>query len=147
MYLNLNEINQPFFLVDSAFERRLELYAQRLGATLELHFCQMRNRWCVLEAARDNSGKGKLLVVAENTATKEPMPLGDWVFDVLNEMHSEWKDCAQDPGRWHDKRVQQVESYKAKQNASIRDDARHRIVDDINVWRRGLRELTNRAVK
>lgn len=124
---------------DPTFERRLKQFDPRL----KLMFDQQAKRWVILEWAYDNSG-WNIILKAEDREGK-PMPLGDWVFNKLFVFRQQWLAKAEKGvDRWLEDMKEECEDIKAEQARKASENQQNKILDDINDWRRGARELDNR---
>lgn len=125
-------------LMDPTFENRLKNF----DPNLILVFDQIRKRWVVMEKALDGSGHN-ILIVAEDDHGN-PKPLGEWVFNALfvyRARHEEKHRMGAD--QWIAQLKHQAEYENAKSAVKASQTAKEMIVDDINVWRRGIAELNN----
>lgn len=139
MFLSGN-VQGSTLLVNHDFEDRLKAF----DPFLSLHFCQIRKRWCVVEAARDGCGDAKLLIVAQNDVTKEAIPLGEWVFEALRAMNQNWQEAANvGAGIWYDRMVDSNQKAQEKLERQISDESCHRLMETRTLWRKAARELRN----
>lgn len=125
-------------LMDPTFEKRLKGF----DPNLILLFDQTKQRWVVLEKALD-SGCHNIIIVAEDESGN-PKPLGDWVFNQLFVYRAKFEEKHRmGADQWIAHLKYQADYENAKSLAKASQTAREMIVDDINVWRRGIAELNN----
>jgi len=105
-------------------------------------FDQKDRRWVILEWAYDNSGWNVILKAEDKEGN--PMPLGDWVFNKLFVFRQQYLDKREKGvAKWLGDLKDECDTYKAEQARKSSDNRQHKILDDINDWRRGARELDN----
>jgi hypothetical protein len=133
------QVDQVYAIItDPTFERRLKLFDPRL----KLMFDQKDRRWVILEWAYDNSGWNVILKAEDKEGN--PMPLGDWVFNKLFVFRQQYLDKREKGvAKWLGDLKDECDTYKAEQARKSSDNRQHKILDDINDWRRGARELDN----
>ncbi len=124
-------------LTDPTFEARLK----RFDPNLKLMFDQVKKRWIVLEKAYDGSGFNVLLV-CEDKATKEPVPLGEWVFMTLYAWRKEYE---RKRGMGIDKWLNDLKNEAISQKEEIAEKASQDnvdlIKDEIIQWKKASKEL------
>lgn len=125
-------------LADPTFDKRLKAFDERLS----LLFDQTTQRWVIVEEAGDRSGFN-IIIIAEDSEGN-PKSLGDWIFNqlfVFRAKAEEKKGLGAD--RWLAALRYQADYETAKNFKKTSQTAREMILDDINVWRRGIAELNN----
>lgn len=122
-------------LTDPSFERRLKAF----DPNLKLLFDQNRRRWRILEWAPDGSG-WNLLMSAEDDEGN-PKPLGEWIFNKLFVWRHNAELRNKNPNQFFTdlQSIADRQKMEAETKASI--NHQHRLLDDINDWRRVSREL------
>lgn len=145
-----NKFGETYSLIltDPTFEKRLKMFHQSTGGhpdDIKLMYDQSRKRWCVLEWAPDNSG-WNLLLVCEDKITKEPRPVGDWIFNQLFVWRHNFLEKQKDSASYWDNL-----DYQAKQQRLAIDSAwsrEHRgiLADERNEWRKAWREINSLPV-
>ncbi len=127
-------------LADNSFEQRLKCF----DPNLKLVFDNTRQRWTILEWALDNSGWN--IVMRAQDDEGNPKPLGEW---MLNQLYV-WRhnnSRQRDVGiiQWEKESDYEMEKQKAAILAGHSREFRGRIVDNINQFRRGHKEMINES--
>jgi hypothetical protein len=134
------QVDEVYAIIsDPTFERRLKDFDPRL----KLMFDQESKRWMILEWAYDNSG-WNIILKAEDRDGK-PKALGDWVFNKLFVYRQNWLTKAEKGAdRWLEDMAEECRNIKAEKERKVSEVGQEKILDDINEWRRGARELDGR---
>jgi hypothetical protein len=127
------EFGKQYSLVvtDPFFERRLKSFDPRL----KLMFDQVKRRWTILEWASDNSG-WNIILTAEDDVTKEPKPLGEWIFNRLYVYRHRHEEKMKDPDIWFNNLLYEADYQARKIEAKSDEEGKYRLRHDYLQWRK-----------
>lgn len=138
-----DRLGRPFgekyslILQDPHFERRLKAF----DPNLKLVFNQVNKRWVILEWAMDNSGWNVLLTAEDDQ--KNPLPLGEWIFNKLYVWRHNYLEKRKNPDQWWKNLEIEAEQQQLMMDAASSRSNQAILIDEVNEYRRAARELRN----
>ncbi len=127
-----------YILTDPTFEDRLK----RFDPNLKLMFNQATKRWTILENAPDGSG-WNIIITAQDDVTKEPKPLGEWIFNRLFVYRERYEARSRDPDKFFLDLLAEEDRQRAEIEAKHLEMHRDILKDEHLQFRKAFREMNN----
>lgn len=132
-------VESQYLIMNPIWEHKLQDFDPNLKILLD----KENQRWLIAEFIEGNKYPNIVMYLEDESG--KPKPFGDWVINKLFVKAQRWA-ARKNNGSYLDGLAQEAEKQKIEFEEKSSEEARYKIVDDINKWKKAAYALDNLPV-